>query len=431
MSISSREISKLLIDLSDQKKYTRSQIRENLRDCLKGKKCCLFSCGDNLMDHSDRFNELYDDNEIVIACWKTSVSQLEYKCDILGMGGFYYQQHIYGSNIDGIFSLKFCASSLGSFDSHLEFTYGAPNFLSASDSISFADKGNKNLYGIDILNFILFLKHLGISEIYLFGFFIADKMFDLLNYSYESDIICHNYHYFDTTTLNRKSKSYRTLERGALSEQYQSSILADWCDHTSVKIYNVSTRGCLSNKIPRIDFDSIFTQNKKNIDAECEYTDIKAQLDRYLDMNYYSKRYGVVKNRSACHAHYMHMGHYLNRKLFKTDDKNEYLLNNFDMEMLTYINILRKYGNPIDNLHAFFSHFAKTEITKYVDPYDLSPKKINALLKKYKIDDKYFEKENLETEYKDYLKKIKKPLCFIKNKKFYLLHCIQREIDLS
>ena len=94
-----------LTKLSDKDKYTSLEIYTNLKDCLKGKKCCLFSCGANLLEHKDNYYKLYNDNDFIIACWKGSVEFLDFNCDILGIGNHINGSYLNNSKINNIFTV--------------------------------------------------------------------------------------------------------------------------------------------------------------------------------------------------------------------------------------------------------------------------------------------------------------------------------------
>ena len=77
-------ISKYLINITDTKKYSNEEIYNNLKNCLDGKKACLFSCGPNLNEHKDRFHEIENDDNIIKCCFKNTVI----KPDIFACGNY-------------------------------------------------------------------------------------------------------------------------------------------------------------------------------------------------------------------------------------------------------------------------------------------------------------------------------------------------------
>ena len=75
-----RPYAKLLKELSDREKYTQEEIFNNLRDCLKGEKGCIFTCGRNLAEHIDRYDELINGN-FFISVFKHAIQELNFFVD--------------------------------------------------------------------------------------------------------------------------------------------------------------------------------------------------------------------------------------------------------------------------------------------------------------------------------------------------------------
>ena len=88
LRVFSKNISEFLIHLTDKKIYSDEDIYINLENCLYNRKACVFSCGYNLNEHKERFNEFKKYPEFTICCWKSSVNFFEsiLDVDIIGLG---------------------------------------------------------------------------------------------------------------------------------------------------------------------------------------------------------------------------------------------------------------------------------------------------------------------------------------------------------
>ena len=56
MRATSSCIGDFLIAITDDKKFDAEQIKNNLHNCLYNHKSCIFSCGANIKEYSNKFN---------------------------------------------------------------------------------------------------------------------------------------------------------------------------------------------------------------------------------------------------------------------------------------------------------------------------------------------------------------------------------------
>jgi hypothetical protein len=411
-----RPISEYLLSLIDNENQENTYI--NLKNCLSGKKCCLFSCGKNIRDHKHRFSELYNNNDILIACWKRSVSETDSQCDILGLGGQFFG--IKPQMLDDKFCVFFTnnfwdniyknVANMHELKKHfnLNIKKREMRFFYENDELKYdVEMYTPDYYHCDILSFIVFLKYLGVSEINLFGCYLSDNVHDITNYTYY-DLISDGHFYG-----NYRPMYYRIKESGWFKEQYQSTLLSK----INIPIYNVSENGCYSNGIPRITFDSIFSDDKTFINSKYKYIDIKDQIDKYLDYEYYSKRYNVPIDRVL--IDYMEEGFLLNKKLFNEDMKTDYTVNN-DSELIKMIILFYDYEPHmllVENyfmsyIVRFYAVFEK--YLNYCGDYNLE-----LLYQKYNIDDNY--NFILSSNKLKYLQKYDLPIDILNNKRYYLI----------
>ena len=356
----SSEISQYLKKLTDKTKFTDEEIMFNLKDCLKDKKGCVFSCGANINEHSDKFEQIKNDKSFVTCCIKSAIEVLNFETDILVLFGFINGNYLNNDKSDNSFILK--------GDDH--FDYYVKDFY------------NLNKFTIDkypfyeiSFNIIHFLYYTGIKEIYLFGFYLADYMInDLTNYNYYDDIICNSFHNYD-------KPGTRIKENGILILQINSTILASYCDDNNILLYNVSEYGCLSNQIKRIGFECIFKNEKKIISSKIKYIDFLDEFNNKVDIDFYydnniinseilisktnnnnSNKFILNPKQFIVLKHIITTGIYSLKKVNKNDLKNEIKLNNFITDIMSMFSFILFYPIPLINklLQAFFCHYLIT-----------------------------------------------------------------------
>ena len=149
-------------------------------------------------------------------------------------------------------------------------------------------------------------------------------------------------------------------EVGSFIEQIMSSRLHNFINDS---VYNVSQIGCLSNNIPRIDFECIFKKNKTIIKSKYYYEDFIYQFDNYFDINFYKKRHNLnYKFKEEVMYHYL-KNIVLLHKINPDDNKEEIYLNNMILQLTTLIPYILKYGRMYNKINKytfyleFFAHY--------------------------------------------------------------------------
>lgn len=291
-----RPNSKKLFDLTDEKLYNYDEALGNIKNCFSGKKACIFSCGYNIHEHKDKFEILRKNNDFVIISIKSAITFLDLDVDIQILMGHNNNYHLYNQRkeLNNVFKVR-------------------KN-----------EKGYVNITDFDIknLNIFEFLKHLGFIDIYLFGFYLADKLFSSLeNYNYYDDIICKKYHWNEN---NIHFLSTRCIELGNISEYF---FLYKLSQDKQINLYNVSYLGSLPNTIPRITFEDIFSNNKTFIKPD--YLDINQIIEKEVDLDFYFEQYGKndknVKDKKDFFINdfFNRGGYFLLKKVNKNDKKQE------------------------------------------------------------------------------------------------------------
>jgi hypothetical protein len=330
-----KNISEYLINITDSNKYSKEQIMINLKNCLKGKKCCIFSCGANIDEHSDKFDQIKNDKSFITCCIKSSIEYLQFEADILCLYGYINGNYINNNKITDIFTIK---SEL--------FQYNGKSYIFTKS------------YG-NIFEIVKFLIYTGIKEIYLFGFYLADYIInDLTHYNFYDDIIVEKCHKYDKPFS-------RIKEYGCIHEHIISSSVNNFCIENNVLLYNVSEYGCLSNKIQRINFESIFLNEKKNIFSKIPYKDFLDLIEEQMDYNYYYNKYCNDKNnniinfekkKEICINHFLYNIYLLNN-VNENDKKKSIVINNFFKTILVLICYINHYDNKIITIQSFFAHY--------------------------------------------------------------------------
>ena len=333
-------MSDILKDLTDTTKFSEEQIMMNLKDCLKGKKCCIFSCGANITEHCDKFQQIKNDKSFITCCIKYSIEYLQFEADILVLFGYINGTYLNNDKITNSFILKSELFEYNGISYDLDKFY-LDNFASPTNYI------------------IKFLNIIGIKEIYLFGFYLADYIInDLTNYNYYDDIVCEKFHTYDKPFS-------RTKEIEIFHEHIESIQITDYCINNNISIYNVSEFGCLSNKIKRINFESIFTNEKIFISSKIAYKDFLDEFDDKVDIDFYYERNcnnnndinnkTFVDKKQEVLINLITEGVYCLKKVNKYDTKKEIVLNEFIKEIMSLVCYISYY--PFPNLIAFFSHY--------------------------------------------------------------------------
>ena len=348
ISLSENNVAQYLKELTDTTQFLQEQIMVNLKDCLKGNKCCVFSCGANIDEHKDKFEQIKKDKSFITCCIKSSIEHLQFEADILVLYGLINGTYLENEKIKTMFILK---SETFEYNG---ISYDLSNFIMTNLTT--------NLYNIttDIFNIINFLKYIGIKEINLFGFYLADYIInDLTNYNYYDDIVCKNFHLYDTPFS-------RTKEPGIIIEHCGSIQLAQYCIDNDISLYNVSEHGCLSNKIKRINFESIFLNEKRIIFSKMAYKDFFDEFDEKVDIDFYYERncnnsnYNIVtlkEKKEHVFNHLIFKGLNSLKNVNRYDTKKEICLNEFIKDIMCLISYISYYPPTIITYYAFFCHY--------------------------------------------------------------------------
>ena len=237
MRAESKNISEFLINITNKEKYTPKQIYDNLNNCLYNYKSALFSCGHNVKEHQDKYNQIENSDEFIRCCWKNNIID---NIDIIGIGNNINLTIDYLENNQS-FVLCIQPPIISNEIPHFQIKKTTIKFIDKNDALYFDKKHNKtlspNFMDNDIYIFIVFLRYIGLKEINLFGFYLDNKMLDIRNYNYYDDIICCKFHYYETIDKSR------TKEPGVFYDHLNSCSLKNWADSNNTKIYNVSNTG--------------------------------------------------------------------------------------------------------------------------------------------------------------------------------------------
>jgi hypothetical protein len=341
-------IAQYLKELTDTTKFSEEQIMVNLKDCLKDKKCCLFSCGANLHEHKDKFEQIKNDKTFITCCIKSAIEYLHFESDILALYGYVNGSYLCNDKIKDIFILK-----------HENFEYSG-----ASYNLSNFKKHGSFLYNVSSL--IFFLNYIGIKEIYLFGFYLSDYLInDLTNYNYNDDLLCKSFHSYENniTSIN---VNMRTKLDGVFIEHIESSRIADFCIDNNISIYNVSQEGCLSNKIKRINFESLFLNKKTFNFSKIAYKDFLDEFDDKVDIDFYYERnckdnnditnISITEKKQIVFEDLIWNIHFL-KKVNKHDTKKELILNDFITEILYLFSYISFFPSDKICVYNFFAQF--------------------------------------------------------------------------
>ena len=368
--------SKKIKELCDETKYSKEQILANLKNCMIGKKACIFSCGYNLIEHKDNFYRLQNNDNILTCCVKSAITYLNYNCDILLLVGIINGNYLDNKNIDDIIILSdnLFNKSYNKLKNYLDIDY--------FKIINIKCK---------IFWLIYFMIYIGITEIYLFGFYLSDYIInDLYNYTYYKDIICKKSHLYDKDNT-------RTKEPGLFIEHIESSYINDFCNKNNCQLFNVSELGALSNYIKRIDYESIFEKNKNIIQSKIKYKDLLDEINNKLDVEYYYNKYCLINRKDdidtkkyKCIQNLMISGIYKLNKLNKNDPKQDIIItiNSFIYNIICLFSYLHRYNALFLLESAFFCHylikFNNTFNTEFYEDFNKISKEefyINLLIK--------------------------------------------------
>ncbi len=381
--------SNYLLNITDKNKYSLEEIKNNLKNCFLNKKCCIFSCGANLNEYKNNIKKLKENN-FLIFCIKGAVKEINYDCDILWLEGNKNGNYLNNNLINNIFKI----SSLGS-ESNI-------NNINYKDIVDYDIKSD----------YFDFLNYIGISEIYLFGFFLSDYILkDITNYDYYTDLIAKSSHFY---TINTYSK---VKECGLLKDYFRLLNYGK-----KYNIYNVSNEGCVPKVIKRISFDDVFNE-KKNI-IEYKYEDYIDLIERQFDFEFYYNKYcnndntkilNLDEKKNICLNNFHSTGIYLLNNVNKNDKKKSIVINNFMETILVLFCYIRKYHfgifynylNNIKNIAPFFNHYVLDfnkhfKVCFYKD-YELISKKefYDNLKEKHKEKLKLIDLNNLEKIYQN------------------------------
>jgi hypothetical protein len=333
-------VAQYLKELTDTTQFSQEQIMVNLKDCLKGKKCCIFSCGTNIHEHKDKFDQIKKDKSFITCCIKSSIEHLEFEADILTLYCFINGTYLNNDKIEYIFTLKTNEFEYNGISYDLS-NFNIPNFTTPA------------------YNVINFLNYIGIKEIYLFGFYLADYIInDLTNYNYYDDILCKQFHTYDASFS-------RIKELGVILEHCDSIQLADYCIYNNISLYNVSEYGCLSNKIKRINFESIFISEKTFILSKIVYKDFLDEFDEKVDIDFYYERNCNYNNdivtfsekKDQVFNHLITEGIYCLKNVNRYDTKKEICLNDFIKDIIELICYISYYSVNNITYNRFFCHY--------------------------------------------------------------------------
>jgi hypothetical protein len=341
ISLSENNVAQYLKELTDTAQFSQEQIMVNLKDCLKGKKFCIFSCGANIDEHKDKFEQIKKDKSFITCCIKSAIEHLQFEADILVLYGCINGTYLENEKIKNMFILK-----TNKFE-YNGISYDLSNFKIANITT-------------DTYYIINFLNYIGIKEIYLFGYYFADYIInDLTNYNYYDDIVCKKFHVYDVHFS-------RIKEHGIFLEHCDSIHLSNYCIDNNILLYNVSEHGCLSNKIKRINFEGLFISEKTFILSKIVYKDFLDEFDEKVDIDFYYERncnnnnnntLTLTEKKEIVFNHLITEGIYCLKNVNRYDTKSEICLNEFIKDVFLLISYISYYGTIVSSVYTFFYHY--------------------------------------------------------------------------
>jgi hypothetical protein len=390
------------------------------------KKCCIFSCGSNLNEHAN--NNLFEkikNNSIDIVCIKQSINIISDKyCDLLFLGG--QQNGEYYKHLNDIKCKKICVSQDEIFNENekycdvIIYKNRGKKFLSIDDEI-IINKNNItsfNYHEIDDFILFLFLQKMGYNEFYLFGFYYNDIIPNIEKYDIDDLYMSSSHFYLNSYVLSLDHKpTKRICEPAFFYGNIQFSYFAEWALKHDVIVYNVSELGSITNKIPRIEQESIFCNEKKIICSKNKYTDFIDVFNKLIDIDFYIKKYLPDKSnllpelkKELCINHYicdgagiylhnsLNYNHYnnINTNYFSTKLKR-FLISLFIISKTYLLNYL------IMNMHYINMFYCLGFAETIKHKFNLDIKDITILLESNNMDkyisDNYFRYKLLGQQY--------------------------------
>lgn len=260
-----------------------------LKNKYINKKALFFSCGKNITEFKNNLNDFKNNDDYVYISYKNSITYLQNNCHIF-IYDSYYKENVNNeikSDIKIFYNSKNNDTDINKYsikpDIHFKYNDSHPfGFISNEHSNLINEIGNETVVytsWIDVYFQIFFLlNYLGFKEIYLFGIYN-----------------CHNdKKIFKKLVSNGNKLGNNNLvvkEPLSFIRVIQTEYLAKWALLNSVKLYNVSLMGSVSNEIPRIHFNQINAINKKLIDIKIE------NIDDLLDYSFYQQKYKCCKHQ--------------------------------------------------------------------------------------------------------------------------------------
>lgn len=269
------------------KKMSFSQKIRNLKNSCKDKKALLFSCGKNINEYKDKINKFKENKEYIYVAYKSSIEYLNNECDIFIYDYFYSKlKDNIKSNLKIFYNDKKNSTNIYDFklspDIHFKYKKSHSfGFIQEDKSVLEEDFIEDNIIltnWIDVyFQIFFFLNYLGIKEIYLFGLYNCELVPNIYKNLVSKGSKINN------------TKNFVMKEPLDFIRIIQTEYLIEWALKNNIKLYNVSSEGAVTDKIPRILFDEIDKKNKETFIQKIP------SINDYLDYDYYQEKYKCCK----------------------------------------------------------------------------------------------------------------------------------------
>ena len=312
-----------LVDIFNQKKNIN-----DLKNSMTNKKGAIFLCGQNLIEHKEKFSKVIDNKNFITLAYKNSSNILPSEPDILFIDTRIKDTNVPSKNVLIVYNNDGSPRLYKTIHRNNEF---APHIFINSQSsrdnigVDYIGYGKYKNYIFDqfvnsntITNkkttdnysqCLMFMYFLGIKEIYIFGAYNIEHP-DIRKFRFS--------HHFNNMSL----RGGYVIETGHMMHALSSHWWYTYLKNKGVCVFNVSKEGSLCERIPRIIFNDIFKEKKKNISNSGPDCCLFSFIQRRLDIDYYSKTHLKKEQRNfdACLTHYIWKGYFGGCMLNKTDN---------------------------------------------------------------------------------------------------------------
>lgn len=408
---------------------------------FQGEKIALFSCGNNLLEFQDKFDDI--NSSFYTLGYKSAAKFLDYKCDIFccdtrtnhteldkvndaSFKIYLLEEEGFETRQEDFLKLKYDLTIANHNNSQPTFLWEDNKEYNLLDEIF----DNLTIGGLDIENVILtnriccspifkvfpFLKHLGFKQIYLLGFYYCDDP----HWGDRNNLMTQG-HYFDGKQMK---------EAIMLRDQIQTTLLKRWCDLEEIEIFNVSSAGCASYTIPRVKFNDDMSLQK--LPARWVNKDVIELFNDKIDYKFFSSCYmNSIGSKWDVIRHYFGCGFNLNYKLNDKCSNVEIKVIDFDIDLLKYFFVMYQYKNLplwtsqnsnrllevyVIHFYHLFDFIYKKHIKRLSDIDDF------ILCEKLLLTEEYEIRNQLEVIYGKYLLDMGINYEFIRNKYCYFFH---------